>query len=130
MVNSKHSVKLKSTPKIGHCSSSRNMNDSQATPAISGTNEDKKSFKETVKTILSEKNDEAESLFDIIRNIVEEEFKIHESNIKELINSNVNKTTELLDKLSTEIIDLIGSLEFTHKNVDEELFQVKKEVKN
>ena len=76
------------------------------------------------------KNDEGESLFDIIRNIVEEEFKIHESNIKELINSNVNKTTELLDKLSTEIIDLIGSLEFTHKNVDEELFQVKKEVKN
>ena len=83
-----------------------------------------------MKTILSEKNDEGESLFDIIRNIVEEEFKIHESNIKELINSNVNKTTERLDKLSTEIIDLIGSLEFTHKNVDEELFQVKKEVKN
>ena len=55
MVNSKHSVKLKSTPKIGHCSSSRNMNDSQATPAISGTNEDKRSFKETVKKFLSEK---------------------------------------------------------------------------
>ena len=55
MVNSKHSVKLKSTPKIGNCSSSRNMNDSQATPAISGTNEDKRSFKETVKKILSEK---------------------------------------------------------------------------
>ena len=130
MVNSKHSVKLKSTPKIGHCSSSRNMNDSQATSAISGTNEDKRSFKETVKKILSEKKRWRRIPLRHLRNIVEEEFKIHESNIKELINSNVNKTTELLDKLSTEIIDLIGSLEFTHKNVDEELFQVKKEVKN
>ena len=55
MVNSKHSVKLKSTPKIGLRSSSRNMNDSQVTPAISGTNEDEKPFKETVKKILSEK---------------------------------------------------------------------------
>ena len=55
MVNSKHSVKLKSTPKIGLCSSSRNMNDSQATPIASGTNEDENSFKETAKKSLSEK---------------------------------------------------------------------------
>ena len=55
MVNSKHSVKLKSTPKIGLCSSSRNMNDSQATPTASGTNEDENSFKETAKKSLSEK---------------------------------------------------------------------------
>ena len=39
---------------------------------------------------------------DIIRNIVKEEFKIHESNIQELINSNVKKTNELLDKLAAE----------------------------
>ena len=111
---SKHSVKLKSTPKIGLRSSSRNMNDSQATPATSGTNEDKKFFKETPKQILSERNDEGESHVDIIRNIVREEFKIHESNIKKLTNSNVNKTTERLDKLSAEIVDLTASLEFTH----------------
>ena len=55
MVNSKHSVKLRLTLKIGLRSSSRNMNDSQTTPATSGTNEDKKSFKETLKKILSEK---------------------------------------------------------------------------
>ena len=79
---------------------------------------------------MSERNDEGESLFDIIRNIVREEFKIHESNIKELINSNVNKTTERLDKLSAEIVDLTASLEFTQKKIDEELFQVKKEIKN
>ena len=62
------------------------MNDSQATPATSGTNEDEKSFKETVKEILSEKNDERESVLTFT------------SNIKELINSNVNKTNERLDK--------------------------------
>ena len=45
MVNSKHSVKLESTRKIDLCSSSRKMNDSQATPATSGTNEDKKPSK-------------------------------------------------------------------------------------
>ena len=87
MVNSKHSVKQKSTPKKCLRSSSRNMNDSQATPTTSGTNEDEKSFKEPVNKFLSEGNDEGESLFDIIRNIAREEFKIHESNIKELINS-------------------------------------------
>ena len=117
MVNSKHSLKLKSTSEKGIRSSSRNMNDSQATRTTSGTNEDEKSFKETVKKILSERNDEGESLFDIIRNIVREEFKIHESNIKELINSNVNKTTERLDKLSAEIVDLTASLEFTQKKL-------------
>ena len=72
MVNSKHSVKFKSTPKIGFHSCSRNMNDSQATPTKSGTNEVEKSFKETVKKkiYLKKKNDEGESLFHIIRNIV------------------------------------------------------------
>ena len=49
MVNSNYSVTLKSTPKIGLCTSSRNMNDSQATPTKSDTNEDRKSFKEIVK---------------------------------------------------------------------------------
>ena len=49
MVNSKHSVKLKSTPKKGLRSNSRNMNDSQATPTTSGTNEAEKSLNETVK---------------------------------------------------------------------------------
>ena len=77
--------------------------------------EDEKSFKETAKKILSERNNEGEPLFDIIRNIVREEFKIHESNIKELINSNSNKTTEHLDKLSAEIVDLAASLEFPQK---------------
>ena len=49
MLNSKHSVKLKSAPKIGLRSSSGNMNDSQAIPTTWGINEDENSFKETVK---------------------------------------------------------------------------------
>ena len=48
MVNSKHLVKLESTPKIGLRSSLRDMNDSQATPTTSDINEDEKLFKETV----------------------------------------------------------------------------------
>ena len=40
---------MKSTPKIGLRSSSRNVNDSQGAPATSGTNEHEKSFKETMK---------------------------------------------------------------------------------
>ena len=95
MMNSRHSVKLKSTPKISLHSSSRNMNDIQATPATSDTNEDEKSFKETVKKTLSEKKKKkGESLFNTIKNIIKEEFKIHESSIQELIISNVNKTNE------------------------------------
>ena len=117
MSNSKHSVILKSTPKIGLRSGSRNINDSQATPKASGTNEEKKSFRETVKKTLSEKSDGGESLFDIIRNIFKEQFKIRQSNIKELINSNVYKTNERLDKLSSEFVDLTASLEFTQKKL-------------
>ena len=81
-------------------------------------------LKKLRKKVYLKKNDERESLFGIIRNIVNEEFKIHENNIKELINSNVDKTTERLNKLSVEIVDLTASLEFTLNRIDEELFQV------
>ena len=90
----------------------------------------KNPLKKLWKKIYLKKNGEGESLFDIIRNIVKEESKIPESNIKELIKSNVNKTTKHLDKLSAEIVDLSPSLEFTQKKIDEELFRVKKEIKN
>ena len=93
------------------------MNDSQATPRISGTNDIGKSFEETMKKKLSEKNDKGESPFSIIRNIVREELKIHESNIKETITSNTNKTNEHLDKLSSKIVDLLASLQFMQKKL-------------
>ena len=51
------------------------------------------------------KNDEVESLFYITKNIVKEEFKIHESNIKELVTFNINKNNEHLDKFFSEIVD-------------------------
>ena len=117
MVNSKHLVKLKLTPKRGLRSSSRNMNDSQTATATSAQMKMKNPLKKLWKKIyIFTKSDERQSLFGIIRNIVKEEFKIHEKNIKELINPNVNKTTERLNKLSAEIVDLTASLEFTHKN--------------
>ena len=86
-----------------------------------------------MKKNLSERNDEGELHFDIIRNIVREEFKIHESNIKELTISNANKVTECLDKLSAEIVDLNATLKIMQKKkkeIDEELFQVKNQMKN
>ena len=52
MVNSKHSVKFKSTSKIGLRSSSRNMNDSQATPTTSGTKEDENPLKKLLKNFI------------------------------------------------------------------------------
>ena len=117
MVNSKHLVKLKLTPKRGLRSSSRNMNNSQTATATSAQMKMKNPLKKLWKKIyIFTKSDERQSLFGIIRNIVKEEFKIHEKNIKELINPNVNKTTERLNKLSAEIVDLTARLEFTHKN--------------
>ena len=95
MVNSKHSFKFKSTPKIGVRSSSKNINDSKTTPTISGTNEDEYFFKETVKKIYMKKtmkeNHSSTSL---------ENFKIHKSNIKEL--------QLTLDILNTRYLELFG----------------------
>ena len=85
MVNSKHSVKLKSTLKIGLCLSSRNM-----IAKLQQQHQAQMKMKNLLKKLKKngcEKN-EGESLFNIIRNIVREAIKILESNIKELINSN------------------------------------------
>ena len=46
---------MKSTPKVALGSGSRNINDSQDTPTTSSTNEEKNSFKDTVRNILYEK---------------------------------------------------------------------------
>ena len=87
-----------------------------------------------MKKLLHEENNERESLFNIIRNIAKEEFTIYKSNIKELISSNVNKTNECLDKLSSEFGDLTANLEFTppppkKKKMTREIKDLKTEVK-
>ena len=51
----KHSVKMKSTPKVALGSGSRNINYSQDTPTTSSTNEEKNSFKDAVTNILYKK---------------------------------------------------------------------------
>ena len=55
MVNSKHSVKMKSTIKLVLRSSSTNINDSQAIVTTSGTNEDENSVKTLWEKINMEK---------------------------------------------------------------------------
>lgn len=55
MVNSKHSVKMKSTIKLVLRSSSTNINDSQAIATTSGTNEDENSVKTLWEKINMEK---------------------------------------------------------------------------
>ena len=89
--------------------------------------------KESLKQFIWKKNDEAESFVGIIRNIIKEEFKLLETNIKELINSNLNKTNEPLgglDKLSSEVGDFTASSEFKLKRLARKLLQVKKETKD
>ena len=41
-----------------------------------------------------------------VRNVVNENFKAHKSNIKEVVSSNVNNTNQNLEILSSEINDL------------------------
>ena len=47
-----------------------------------------------------------------VRSIVKEKFKGRESNIKEVVSSNVNNTNENLEILTSEIGDLTASFEF------------------
>ena len=57
-VNSKHSVKLRPTSKLGLCSSSINIDDSQAASVKSGAIENENSFKETLNINFIWKNDQ------------------------------------------------------------------------
>ena len=75
MVNSKHSVKLRSTAKLDLRSSSTNINENPATTTISGINEDENFFKKFVRKNLYKKKDEGESLFDIKRLKINLKFK-------------------------------------------------------
>ena len=62
-------------------------------------------------------NNTWESIFNTIKNIVKVEFTAHQSNIKNLVNSNPNKINQFLVMISSEIGDLTASLEFTQKKL-------------
>ena len=83
MVNSKQSsTRPKSTPKTA-----------------AGTKN--ASVQDTPPTSRKEINEDEESLCDIIRQIVKEEFAAHEKTIKALINSNLQAANERLNETAT-----------------------------
>lgn len=83
-----------------------------------------------MKKYLFEKDNEGKSLFNSIRNIVREKFKVHGNIIKELIKSNLKTVNECFDQLSSYISYLTAVLGFIMKKIDEKLVQVKKEIKD
>ena len=83
-----------------------------------------------MKKYLFEKGNEGKSLFNSIRNIVREKFKVHGNIIKELIKSNLKTVNECFDQLSSYISYLTAVLGFILKKTDEKLVQVKKEIKD
>ena len=93
------------------------------------TNPDRQ-CQEVLKNLLSEVNEEGESLIDIIRKVVKEELLNHEIKIKELMDTNVKHTNKGLDQLSSDINDLKESLEFTEQDIDKKLVQVANELKD
>ena len=110
MVNSKQSsTRSKSTPKTAVRTSNASVQD-------------------TPLTSRKEINEDEVSLSDLIRQIVKEELSAHEKTIKALTNSNLQATTERLDKIATEMGELSKRLEFTQSQLDEELGSVKKDI--
>ena len=53
----------------------------------------------------------------MIRNIVKEELQTYEVVLQEIVGSNLKVTIELLEKLSGEVRNRIGSLEFIQKQL-------------
>lgn len=83
-----------------------------------------------MKKYLFEKDNEGKSLFNSIRNIVREKFKVHGNIIKELIKSNLKTVNECFDQLFSYISYLTAVLGFIMKKIDEKLVQVKKEIRD
>ena len=114
--------KLKSTPK----NSKMNL---RSTASVSTPTNPDRQCRESLANLLSGVNDEGESFIDIIRKVVKEELLHHEKNIKELIDTNVKRTNERLDQLSSDINDLKESLEFTESEINDNIIKVETELK-
>ena len=61
---------------------------------------------------------------------MKEELDSHGKNIKGLINSNLQVTNECLDEVSTNMLELISSLEFIQKNNDQRIENVHQKLVN
>ena len=65
----------------------------------------------------------------MIRNIVKEELQTYEVVLQEIVGSNLKATIELLEKLSGEVRNRIGSLEFIQKQLKDKTKMIKKTLK-
>ena len=65
----------------------------------------------------------------MIRNIVKEELQTYEVVFQEIVGSNLKVTIELLEKLSGEVRNRIGSLEFIQKQLKDKTKMIKKTLK-
>ena len=68
------------------------------------------------------------ALAHIVGNIVKEELQAHEVVLQEIVSSNLKVTNERLEKLSGEVSDIKESLEFTQKQIEDEIKEIKKDV--
>ena len=64
----------------------------------------------------------------MIRKIVKEEIEKHEEKIGDIINTQLENTTDRLERISQEVVSITKSLEFTQEQLDEELAKLKKDV--
>ena len=64
----------------------------------------------------------------MIRKIVKEEIEKHEEKIGDIINTQLENTTDRLERISQEVVRITKSLEFTQEQLDEELAKLKKDV--
>ena len=65
----------------------------------------------------------------MIRNIAKEELQTYEVVLQEIVGSNLKVTIELLEKLSGEVRNRIGSLEFIQKQLKDKTKMIKKTLK-
>ena len=65
----------------------------------------------------------------MIRYIVKEELQTYEVVLQEIVGSNLKVTIELLEKLSGEVRNRIGSLEFIQKQLKDKTKMIKKTLK-
>ena len=97
--------KLKSTPRM-HATRSRPAVNLPQTPSIQNQHDD---------------------LIETIRKIVKEELEYQQEKIKEIIKLELTTTNERLGKISKEVADLTGSIEFTQgevKDIKDDISQV------
>ena len=61
---------------------------------------------------------------------MKEEFKKHETKVSEIIINNFQNTNDLLDKISKEVTGITKSIGFTQDQLEEEINNIKKNIKN